>query len=171
MCPCHHAVANHPAGATRRVIRFATGRAAFALTVAGSASGTSPFRGHHTFTSVTAWRLAPIPGMGSSRGFRSIGFPPACPPATGLPTLTPAGLTPAEHISLTWTHNRTCQFPGIRLKPLQTPLAGHGLLHHQSLTVNLPVTVGMQQDPIVHRVGAAVRSPEKVMDVPTLLKR
>src|SRR4029077_18071281 len=28
-------------------------------------------------------------------------------PATGLPILTPAGLPPAEHISLSWTHNRT----------------------------------------------------------------
>src|SRR3954471_5088637 len=53
MGPCRHAVANHPAGAIRRVIRLATCYAAFALTVAGSASGTSHFRGHHAFTSVT----------------------------------------------------------------------------------------------------------------------
>ena len=31
--------------------------------------------------------------------------------ATGLLTLAPAGLTPAEHTSLHWTHNRTCGFP------------------------------------------------------------
>ena len=30
--------------------------------------------------------------------------------ATGLLTLTPAGLSPAEHASLRWTHNRTCGF-------------------------------------------------------------
>jgi hypothetical protein len=31
--------------------------------------------------------------------------------ATGLPAFTPAGLTPAEHASLLWTHNRTVGFP------------------------------------------------------------
>src|SRR6476660_4320467 len=31
-------------------------------------------------------------------------------PATGLPILTPAGLPPAEHISLSWTHNPACDF-------------------------------------------------------------
>src|SRR5947209_17626512 len=46
MGPGARAVANHPAGATRRVNRFATSRAAFALTVAGSASGPTHFRGH-----------------------------------------------------------------------------------------------------------------------------
>src|SRR5262245_7222168 len=30
---------------------------------------------------------------------------------TGLLTLAPAGLAPAEHASLHWTHNRTCGFP------------------------------------------------------------
>jgi hypothetical protein len=48
-------------------------------------------------------------------GFRSVGFPPACHPATGFPILTPAGLTPAGHISLFWTHNRTGCFYSIRL--------------------------------------------------------
>src|SRR5262249_8836607 len=38
--------------------------------------------------------------------------------ATGLPILTPAGLTPAGHISLSWTHNRACTFQCTRLKQL-----------------------------------------------------
>src|SRR5262249_24744468 len=46
MCPGSRAVANHPAGATRRVDRPATNRTAFALTVAGSASEATHFRGH-----------------------------------------------------------------------------------------------------------------------------
>src|SRR3984893_5822429 len=44
MYPGRRAVANHPAGATHRVDRFAACRAAFALTVAGSASGTTHLR-------------------------------------------------------------------------------------------------------------------------------
>src|SRR5215472_13331729 len=81
VCPGRRAVANHPAGAARRVNRPATSRAAFALTVAGSASGATHFRGHLAFTFVTARQLAPIPRMGLSRGFRTVGFPPACPPS------------------------------------------------------------------------------------------
>src|SRR5262249_27922221 len=83
MCPGARAVANHPAGATRRVIRLATGRAAFALAVAGSASGAIPFRGHLAFTFVTARTLALIPRMRLSRGFRTFGFPWSCPPSYG----------------------------------------------------------------------------------------
>src|SRR5215471_16472273 len=83
MGPGPRAVANHPAGATRRVNRFATSHAAFALTVAGSASGATHFRGHLAFTFVTARELALIPGMRLSRGFRAFGFPPACPPSYG----------------------------------------------------------------------------------------
>ena len=39
--------------------------------------------------------------------------------ATELLTFTLAGLTPAEHTSLSWTHNRTCGFPasGSRTRP------------------------------------------------------
>src|SRR5215470_17700511 len=44
--PGRRAVANHPAGATHRVDRLAASRAAFALTVAGSACGATHFRGH-----------------------------------------------------------------------------------------------------------------------------
>src|SRR3954468_10371250 len=75
MGPGARAVANPPAGATRRVNRFATSRAAFALTVAGSASGASHFRGPLAFTFVTARQLAPIPRRRLSRGFRTVGFP------------------------------------------------------------------------------------------------
>src|SRR5262249_17874344 len=54
MCPGRRAVANPPAGATSPINRLGTGRAAFALTVAGSASGATHFRGHRAFTFVTA---------------------------------------------------------------------------------------------------------------------
>src|SRR4029077_2718552 len=46
-----------------------------------------------------------------SIGFRvSVSLHPAIQ-TTGLLTLAPAGLSPAEHTSLRWTHNRTCRFP------------------------------------------------------------
>ena len=46
-----------------------------------------------------------IPRMALSMGFRSsVSLLPAIQ-ATGLLALTPAGLTPAEHVSLRWTHD------------------------------------------------------------------
>src|SRR5215813_8715850 len=83
MGPGPRAVANHPAGATRRVNRFATSHAAFALTVAGSASGATHFRGHLACTVVAARELALTPRMRLSRGFRTVGYPLACPPSYG----------------------------------------------------------------------------------------
>jgi len=79
MYPGHRAVANHPAGATRRVNRLAACRAAFALTVAGSTSGVTHLRGHLAFTIVTARQLALTLKVRLSRGFRAVGFPPVLP--------------------------------------------------------------------------------------------
>ena len=53
--------------------------------------------------------------MTVSMGFRTFGFPPACHPGYGASALTPAGLTPAEHISLLWTHNQDVRISRIRL--------------------------------------------------------
>src|SRR5450830_1938650 len=39
--------------------------------------------------------------------------------ATGRLTLAPAGLPPAEHTSLHWTHNRTRTFGPLGLAPLR----------------------------------------------------
>src|SRR6202008_5180561 len=42
---------------------------------------------------------------------QSFSFHPLCYPNYGALTSTPAGLSPAEHPSLHWTHNRTGRFP------------------------------------------------------------
>src|SRR5215467_14480314 len=49
-------------------------------------------------------------------GFRIIGFPPSCHPNYGALTSTPAGLTPAEHTSLHWTHIDAQHFHHLGLK-------------------------------------------------------
>ena len=168
LCPCRRAVANHPAGVTRRIDRSATCHAAFAFSVAGSASGTSPFRGHHAFTAVTARRLAPIPRMGLSMGFRSFGFPPACHPATGLPIITPTGLSPAGHSSLFWTHNGAGGFPALRSPVRFTPrLMGPTVAAALSATPaystwytrpSLPRGVYLPSQ-VLQRMGAFIRAP------------
>ena len=75
--------------------------------VAGSALGSTHFRGHLR----VHFRYGPVtrdpPRETLSIGFRaSVSLLPAIQ-ATGLLTSTPAGLSPAEQASLRWTHNRT----------------------------------------------------------------
>jgi hypothetical protein len=110
-CPCPHAVATHPAEVA------GSSRSAFdppcclRLRVAGSAFGLRTLEAIIAFTVVTAWGLATFPGKALSTGFRILVSRHPAIPATGPLTLTPAGLSPAEHASLRWTHNPACRFP------------------------------------------------------------
>jgi hypothetical protein len=46
-----------------------------------------------------------IPRTALSMGFNRFGFPYGCHPSYGNLVPFPAGLAPAEHACLTWTHN------------------------------------------------------------------
>ena len=81
------------------------------LTTEGSASGVFTLSG----PPVRSLSLRPgdsltIPRMASSMGFRTFGFPPACHSSYGALAVTPVGLTPTEHASLSlvalWSNNR-----------------------------------------------------------------
>ena len=52
-----------------------------------------------------------LPSGGLVDRLRRFSFPLLRYPNYGALTSTPAGLFPAEHASLHWTHNRTCSFP------------------------------------------------------------
>ena len=72
------------------------------------------------FAYATAWGLASIPQTLVSMGFRdSVPLLPAIR-ATRFLTLALAGLTPAEHASLYWTHNRACGFHRTRLNTFRS---------------------------------------------------
>jgi hypothetical protein len=80
-------------------------------TVAGSALGATHFRGHiHVHC-----RYGPVtrdlPEGDLVDRLQDLGFPPPCYPNYGALTVAPAGLPPAEHASLHWTHNRTSRSP------------------------------------------------------------
>ena len=83
LCPGRRAVANHPAGGTRRVNRLATCPAAFALQLQARPPGLLTFGATSRSLALRPERLAPTPRVGSSRGFRTVGFPSACPPSYG----------------------------------------------------------------------------------------
>src|SRR4030081_2169034 len=86
-------------------------------TEAGWALGSTPFEATFTFTVITARQLVVSPRETLSIGFRIlISLHPAIQ-TTGRLTFAPAGLPPAEHTSLNWTHSRTARFTGSGLKP------------------------------------------------------
>ena len=74
-------------------------------------SGLRTFEATFTFTSITARRLVVSPRETLSIGFRVLVSRHPAIQTTGLLTFAPAGLSPAEHASFRWTHNRTCGFP------------------------------------------------------------
>src|SRR3954467_3672805 len=104
MCPCRRAVAPTPperpaasAALRRSVLPSPSG---WGLGLRGFALSGPPLRS----LTLRPGDSPAIPKMTASMGFRTFGLPPACHPSYGASALTPAGLTPAEHISLTWTH-------------------------------------------------------------------
>ena len=74
-------------------------------------SGLRTFEATFAFTFITARRLVVFPRETLSIGFRVLVSRHPAIQTTGLLTFAPAGLSPAEHASLRWTHTRTCGFP------------------------------------------------------------
>ena len=109
-------------------------------TEAGSALGSTPFEATFTFTVVTARQLVVSPRETLSIGFRIlISLHPAIQ-TTGRLTFAPAGLPPAEHTSLNWTHFRTAGFPQYGWKA-GFPSGAFPKISGLSL---LPVSIGAQ---------------------------
>jgi hypothetical protein len=110
-CPCHRAVASTPPRSRCRIGQISAPDAAFALRLRARPSGSLIFEATYAFTFVTARPLAISPRETLSMGFRVLVSRHPAIQATGRLTVAPAGLPPAEHTSLHWTHNRTCRFP------------------------------------------------------------
>ena len=105
-CPCHRAVASTPPRQRCRIGQISAPHAAFALRLRARPSVSLTFEATFTFTVVTARWLVISPRETLSIGFKVlVSLHPAIQ-TTGLLTLAPAGLSPAEHTSLHWTHNR-----------------------------------------------------------------
>ena len=79
--------------------------------VVGSAFGAWHFRGHLCVHLRYGPMTRSLPRETLSIGFRMLVSRHPAIQATGLLTLTPAGLSPAEHASLRWTHNPACRLP------------------------------------------------------------
>ena len=110
-CPCRRAVASTPPKWECRIGQISAPHAAFALRLRARPSDPLTFEATCTFTVVTARRLVIPPRRTLSIGFRVLVSRHPAIQTTGLLTIAPAGLSPAEHASLRWTHNRAGGFP------------------------------------------------------------
>src|SRR3954464_14544610 len=104
-CPCHRAVAPPPperpaasAALRRSVLPSPSG---CGLGLRGFALSGPPLRS----LALRPGDSPTIPKMAVSRGFRPVGFPPACHPSYGVSALPPAGLR-AVHVCV--AHNPAC---------------------------------------------------------------
>ncbi len=105
---------SHPAGVDRRVSQTATTHAAFAFTVAGSASGALHFRGHLCVRLRYGLETRPHPEDEAVERLQKVGFPSPCSLSYRALAFPLVGFPPTEHTSLRWTHNRTYTFRRIR---------------------------------------------------------
>ena len=110
-CPCPHAVAPTPPEWGSRVSQSTAPHAAFAFTVAGSASGAAHVRGHLC----VRWRYGlatrPHPEDEAVERLQKVGFPSPCSPSYRALTFPLGGFPPTEHTSLRWTHDRARRLP------------------------------------------------------------
>ena len=114
-CPCPHAVAPTPPEWVSRVSQSTAPHAAFAFTVAGSASGAAHLRGHLCVRLRYGLATRPHPEDEAVERLQKVGFPSPCSPSYRALAFPLVGLSPTEHASLRWTHNRTGGFHRIRL--------------------------------------------------------
>ena len=110
-CSCRRAVASTPPRWDCRIGQISAPHAAFALRLWARPSDPLTFEAACTFTFVTARRLVISPRKTLSIGFKVLVSRHPAIQTTGLLTVAPAGLSPAEHASLCWTHNRAGGFP------------------------------------------------------------
>ena len=94
-----------------------------------------------------------------SIGFKVLVSPPPCyPNYQGLLDSCPGGLSPAEHASLRWTHNRTCGTPasGSRIRP-------HAFVHDTSCRHGVVLVEAAGGGPSMRLGGRIDRPPRQAL--------
>ena len=143
-CPCHRAVASTPPRQRCRIGQISAPHVAFALRLRARPSVSLIFEATFAFTVVTARWLVISPRKTLSIGFKVlVSLHPAIQ-TTGLLTPAPAGLSPAEHASFRWTHNRTSRFPAsgsrTRLHALLSRATPSVVSEHSAEFIGCPIS-------------------------------
>ena len=102
LLPCHR---YFPAGVSSRTNQSSIAHAAFAQTLKARPPEIPPFEVTLRSLALRPGSSLAIPRTALSMGFNRFGFPCGCHPSYGSLVPFPAGLAPAEHACLTWTHN------------------------------------------------------------------
>jgi hypothetical protein len=102
LLPCHR---YFPAGVSFRTNQSSITHAAFAQTLKARPPEFPPFEVTLRSLALRPGSSLTIPRTALSMGFNRFGFPYGCHPSYGSLVPFPAGLAPAEHACLTWTHN------------------------------------------------------------------
>ena len=102
LLPCHR---YFPAGVSSRTNQSSITHAAFAQTLKARPPEIPPFEVTLRSLALRPGSSLTIPRTALSMGFNRFGFPYGCHPSYGNLVPFPAGLAPAEHACLTWTHN------------------------------------------------------------------
>ena len=102
LLPCHR---YFPAGVSSRTNQSSITHAAFAQTLKARPPEFPPFEVTLRSLALRPGSSLAIPRTALSMGFNRFGFPYGCHPSYGSLVPFPAGLTPAEHACLIWTHN------------------------------------------------------------------
>ena len=102
LLPCHR---YFPAGVSFRTNQYSITHAAFASTLRARPPEILPFEVTLRSLALRPGSSLTIPRTALSMGFNRFGFPHGCHPSYGNLVPFPAGLAPAEHACLTWTHN------------------------------------------------------------------
>ncbi len=111
LLPCHR---YFPAGVSSRTNQSSITHAAFAQTLKARPPGIPLFEVTLRSLALRPGSSLTIPRTALSMGFNRFGFPYGCHPSYGSLVPFPAGLAPAEHACLTWTHNVVTDSGAIR---------------------------------------------------------
>jgi hypothetical protein len=101
LLPCRR---YRPAGVSSRTNQSSIAHAAFAQTLKARPPEILPFEVTLRSLALRPGNSLAIPRTALSMGFNRFGFPCGCHPSYGNLVPFPAGLAPAEHACLTWTH-------------------------------------------------------------------
>ena len=110
LLPCHR---YFPAGVSSRTNQSSITHAAFAQTLKARPPGIPLFEVTLRSLALRPGSSLTIPRTALSMGFNRFGFPYGCHPSYGNLVPFPAGLAPAEHACLIWTHNVSADSTGI----------------------------------------------------------
>ena len=126
----------YPAEVNSRISQSSAAHIAFAIPLVARPSVIFTFEATMRSLLLRPGELVNLPEGDLVDRLQSFCFHHLCYPHYGALTFTPAGLTPAEHASLRWTHNGTCSFPAFRFHEWLREIRREGISETRLTSLN-----------------------------------